>query len=82
VRNTDFDNARAAYERAWAEAKRHGDDALEALQKADLVTSADARELFQAAADRALAASENWRKAAELAQEVMQEIAAGIPRRR
>ena len=54
--------------------------AFYALQKADLVSSQEARDLFKRKAERALIASENWRKAAELAVEVMQEIASGIPR--
>lgn len=77
----DLENARATYERAWSEAKRCGDEALHALQKADLVSSESARELFLKAADKALLASENWRGSAELAREVMQEIVSGIPSR-
>jgi len=76
----DLEKARQAYEHAWGESKKYGDEALDALQNADLVSSQEARDLFKRKAGRALTASENWRKAAELMQEVMQEIASGIPR--
>lgn len=81
MEDPDFKNAREAFEHAWRETMRYGNDALEALQKAELVSTEEARRLFKAAADRALQASENWRQSAELAREVMQEIVSGIPRK-
>ncbi len=78
--DADFENARQAYEHAWGEARSYGDEALDALQKADMVSSPEARDLFKRKAERALIASENWRRAAELAVKVMQEIASGVPR--
>jgi hypothetical protein len=79
---TDFEAARQAYEHAWAEAKKYGDEALSALQKANAVSSREARDLFTEKAGHALVASENWRKSAQIAIDVMQEIESGRPRGR
>lgn len=74
-----FVAAKAAYEYAWAESRKHGDEALEALKMAEV--AGPSAQLFKDRAERALLASENWRKSAEIAVEVMQEIASGMPRR-
>jgi hypothetical protein len=78
-----LENARRAYEHAWGEAKRYGDEALVALQRAEeglcrgLAFREEARDFFKRKANKALATFENWRKASEVAIEVMQEIASG-----
>ncbi len=77
---------RAQQREKAVEAYRHARDkmleatdlAIEALEVADLVTSKTSRELFERRSAQALLASENWRKAAELAQRVVQEIDAGL----
>jgi hypothetical protein len=76
----DFENIRKAYSDAWDNAKRCGDEALDAIKKADLVRSQEARDLFKRKASRAMTASENWRKSSDRAVEMMQKIAPLIPR--
>lgn len=77
---TDLETVRQTYERAWAEAKKYGDEALSALQKANAVSSREAHNLFTEKAKRAMTASENWRKSAQIAINVMEEIQSGRPR--
>jgi len=61
----DLQNVRSAYEEAWAQAKARGDEALDALQKADALSPGSAQELFKRRAASALEASENWSTAAK-----------------
>ena len=79
MQQQEFDRARRAYEIAWGEMQKYGTEALDALKRHEDFGSASGR-LFQDVAERAFTASENWRRAAELAREVMQEIASGLPR--
>ena len=72
--DSDLARARAAYENAIAEAQKYGNEAMEALQKSDLVSSEESRALFRKKAKRAIVAYENWRKSAELALSVIAEI--------
>lgn len=74
MKEFDLKRAADACAKAWAEAKKHGDDAAEALMMADLVSSQSTKKLFKARAEQALAASENYRKAADLCLKVMDEM--------
>jgi hypothetical protein len=69
----EIENAKKAYDNAWAEATKYGDEALEALRMADLVQARDAHELFVQKAKRAMIAYQNWTSAASLAAKVMDE---------
>jgi hypothetical protein len=79
VQQAQYARALKAYKDAWAAMQAYGDQALDALQKQTTFGLGSAQ-LFQDIAERAFQASESWRRAAELAREVMQEIAAGVPR--
>lgn len=70
----DLQRVQDAYKRAWEEAKRYGDEAIEAFEMADIVSSGSARKVFLDKAKRALVASENYRKAADLCAKVIDEI--------
>ncbi|SJZ31537.1 hypothetical protein SAMN02745126_00212 [Enhydrobacter aerosaccus] len=72
----EFDLKRAidAYTKAWAEAKKHGDEAAKALTMADFVSSERAKKLFAQSAERSLVASENYRKAADICLKVVEEM--------
>jgi Spy/CpxP family protein refolding chaperone len=61
----DLKRIRTAYRAAWAEAKRHGDEAMKALRNADLARTAAARRTFEKQAKMAIKAADNWRHAAE-----------------
>lgn len=77
----DFENARQAYEHAINWAKRYGDAAFAALDRAQRLASQVDRDLCQRGAERLLVAYENWRKSSEHMAKVMQEIATGQPRK-
>lgn len=72
-------NAERAFAYAQAEARTADAEMLTALQKAQLLTNKEDN-VFVDCADRALKKGENWRRAAELAREVLQELHSGIPR--
>ena len=73
----DFEKARQAYEHAWSEARRWGDEAGEALRMRDLVVLESLKRNFKSKAQRALEASEKWQLAAKVAMNVIGEIASG-----
>jgi hypothetical protein len=77
--NFDLEKARDAYARAWELMKKYGDEALVALQKAQLVSSQSGYELYVRQAERAIQQSEAWRSASEMALQIIQEILAGYP---
>lgn len=74
----DLENAKKAYDHAWEEATKYGDEALEALRMAERVEARDSHELFVRKAKRAMVAYENWTKAGQLARRVIDEIYAKI----
>ena len=78
----DFRRAMQTFRDASAEARRYGNEMVEALEKASFVNSQTDQELYKRKAESAAQAYSNFLQAAELAREVCQEIAAGIPRRR
>lgn len=69
----DLENAKKAFDHAWAEAARYADEALEAMRMHEQVQARDTDGIFWEKSKRALAAHENWRKAAMLAAKVMGE---------
>lgn len=69
----ELENAKKAYDVAWEEAAKYGDEALEALRMADLVQARDSHDLFVQKAKRAMVAYQNWMGAAALAAKVMDE---------
>ena len=77
--NSYLKNAIAVYESAGEKSKKYGDEALKALKTAEKITSVENKKLFQRKAKRALDASENWRKSAELARNIIEEIQSGSP---
>ena len=76
----EFENARQAFDHARSELKKCEDKMRFALQKADLASSPQPRDLFKQQEKRALAALQKAMEDLELAREVMQEIASGMPR--
>lgn len=78
----DLENARAALATALGEVQRYGQEALDALRVGDLVGSPSSQRLFKEKAKRAMLASDNWRRAADVALSVIAEIEAGVPLKR
>jgi len=69
----DLDNAKEAYDHAWSEAEKYGNEALEAMKMAESIPARDTSDMFVEKAKRAMRAYENWRKSAQLAAKVMDE---------
>jgi hypothetical protein len=71
MREFDLKRAADAYAKAWADARKHGDDAVDALKMVEKASSEMAKKAFAERAERAIAASESYRRAAEICLKVM-----------
>jgi hypothetical protein len=70
----DLNNAKKAYDVAWSQAVQYSDEALQALNHVRQTPARGLDDIYMEKAKRALAASDNWRKSAALAQKVMGEV--------
>lgn len=69
----DIENAKKAYDHAWAEATKYANEALEALKMHEQLSARDTGDLYIEKAKRALTAYDNWTRSAELARKVLDE---------
>lgn len=76
--NKDIENAKEAYDYAWAEATKCGNEALEALKMHEQLSARDTGDLYIKKTKRALQAYENWAQSAELARRVLDEYYGAI----
>lgn len=73
VSKNDLENAKKAFDFAWAQAEKYADEAMEALRMAEQVQARDTSDMFVEKAKRAMVAHDNWLKSTRLATKVMDE---------
>lgn len=68
---TDIENLKAAYDAALGEARKYGDEMLEALEMHEKIQARDTDDVFFRKARRAMKAYVNWTKSADMVRRAM-----------
>lgn len=69
----DLVNAKRAFDHAWAEAEKYGEEAQKAFDMHDETMGRDTGEIYIEKAKRAMQAHDNWMRSAQGASKVMNE---------